>query len=147
MSRWWYQSVENGSGEMSKWWKIFRATMMKFGRKIFFTRDLYNSLGILQRSLRDLPDSFHEILPIIYRLLVLIIFVMFREKIMKYVWFFFTRDLYNNPETLRRPCRDHTTSFTEIFPMIYRLLLLIIFVMSRAKMMKSGRQIFSARRL
>ena len=59
--------------------------MMKLGRKIFFTRGLYNSPGTLVGSFRDLPDSFYKILVIIFRLLVFIIFDIFRAKMKKSV--------------------------------------------------------------
>ena len=63
--------------------------MMKFGRKIFFTRGLYNSPRTLVEPSRDLPDSFYKILVIIFWLLVFIIFDIFRAKMKKYSWNFF----------------------------------------------------------
>ena len=41
--------------------KMFRAKMVKYGRKIFFTRGLYTSPGTLVGLSQDLPYSFHEI--------------------------------------------------------------------------------------
>ena len=40
MRPWWHHSVENDRGNVSKWWKIFRAKMVKSGVEIFFTRGL-----------------------------------------------------------------------------------------------------------
>ena len=48
----------------------------------FFTRELYNSLGIFVRPSRDFPDSFHKILFIFFRFLVLIIFGIFCVKML-----------------------------------------------------------------
>ena len=69
---------------------------MKFGRQIFLIRRLYNSFGIPLGTSRDFPDSFYEIFFIVFRILVLIIFTIFRAKMLK--WgrtIFFIRGLYN----------------------------------------------------
>ena len=58
-----------------KWWKIFRAKMMKFCRKIFFTRGLCNSPMTLLERFRDLLDNFYAVLVITFWILELIFFV------------------------------------------------------------------------
>ena len=63
--------------------------MMKFGREIFFTGGLYNSPGTFAGPARDLPDGFYEILFIIFRILLLIIFDIFRAKMKIYGRIFF----------------------------------------------------------
>ena len=62
MTLWGSHSVENALRQVSKWWKIFRAKIIKFIRKIFFTRGLYNSLGTFSGPSRDLTDSFYVLL-------------------------------------------------------------------------------------
>ena len=88
--------------------------MMKFCRKMFFTRELYNSPGTLVGPAWDLPDSFYGILVVIYRFLVLIIFDIFRAKMKKYGRFFFTRGVHSSPSALMEPSRDLPDDFYEI---------------------------------
>ena len=59
---------------------------MKFGRNIFFTTELYNSPGTFVGPFRDLSDSFYEILVINFGTVVLMLFAIFRAKIMKFGW-------------------------------------------------------------
>ena len=66
------------------WLTVYRRrVVVKFGRKIFFTRGLYNNRGACVRSSRDLPDSFYEISFIIFKLLVFFIFGIFSAKLLK----------------------------------------------------------------
>ena len=121
--------------------------MMKFGRKIFFTRGLYKCPGTFVGPFWDLLNSFHVILIIIFRFLVLISFGIFRAKMMKCGrQIFFTRRLYNTLGTFLRPFRDLPDNFYEILFKIFRPLALIIFNIFRAKMIKYGRKHFSPER-
>ena len=90
---------------------------MKFGRKIFFTGGLYNSPGTFVGLIRDLPDSFYEILVIIFRLVVLMFFGIFCAKMMKFGWeMFLTWGIYNLPGTLAGLFQHLLESFhTECF--------------------------------
>ena len=70
--------------------------MMKFGRKIFFNRGLYNSPRTFVGPSLGLPYSFYEILVIIFGLVVLMFFGIFRAKMMKFGWeTFVTGRMYN----------------------------------------------------
>ena len=71
---------------------------MKFVRKIFFTRGLYNSPGTFAGLCCDLPDSFYEVLLINFGFLAFNIFGIFTVKIMKFGRkIFFDIGLYNHP--------------------------------------------------
>ena len=54
---------------------------MKFGRKLFFTRGLYNSPGTFVGHSRDLAKHFYDILCIFFEFLVLIFLQYFVENI------------------------------------------------------------------
>ena len=54
--------------------------MMKFGRKIFFARGLYNNPGTLLGPAPDLPDSLYEILIISFQVLVFLISGLFSRE-------------------------------------------------------------------
>ena len=65
---------------------------MKFGRKIFLTRGLYNSLGTFVRHSRDLFDFFYEILRLNFRLVMLRFFGIFRAKMINLVGKYFSHE-------------------------------------------------------
>ena len=116
---------------------------MKFGRKIFFISGLYNCPGTFVKPFRDLPHSFHEILIIIFRLLVLNIFGIIRAEMMKCgQQIFFTRELYSSPGTFPRPFRDLPDNFYGVLVKISGTLVLIIFDIFHAKMIKYGQKYF-----
>ena len=79
MSSWGDHSVEKSWSKVSKWQKIFRARMMKFGGQIFFTRGHHSGPRTLAGSW-DPPGSFHERPVIKFRLLVFIFFWPENEK-------------------------------------------------------------------
>ena len=110
---------------------------MEFGRKICFATRLYNIPATFVGPSRELPESFSEILFIIFRLLALIIFDIFRAKMMKCGRkIFFTTGLYHSPGTLAGTSRDLTDSFYEILLFIFRMLVLFILGIFRAKIIK-----------
>ena len=74
--------------------------MMKFGRKNFFTKRLYNGLGTLAGHSWDLLDNFYKILFINFRVLVVIFFCNILSKWQRLCEIFFAWGLYNISGTL-----------------------------------------------
>ena len=100
MCPWWHRNVNNGWRTILKWWKIFRAKIMKSGWKIFFTKGFNNSPGTVLGLSWDRLDRFYEILLIFFWFVALNTFGILRAKMMKCGWgIYFIVGLYNTRES------------------------------------------------
>ena len=110
--------------------------MMKFGGELFFTKG-FNSPGIFVGSSWDLPDIIYKMLFIIFCIVLVIIFGIFRAKMMKCGReIFFIKGMYNSLGILAGPFLAFIDSLHALILIIWRLLVLICCGFFRTKMIK-----------
>ena len=128
MTVWEIHNVDNDLCKISKRWKIFRAKMMKFNWNLLFTKGLYNNPGTLVSLLGTSLTVFIKLLVNIFRLLIFIMFGIFRAKMEKYGReISLCKGIHSNLNALMEPSRDLPGNFYKRMVIFFWVLVFIIF--------------------